>query len=80
MSLAAYRQIKGLTQEQAALELGLKSKGYFSRLEQGLEPTPIRVALRMQTWSCGAIQAIDVVSDDDRQLLIEAAAFAREAA
>lgn len=77
MSISAYRETRGLTQEEAAIELGLKSKGYFSVLEQGLEPTPIRVALRMQIWSKGQVQAADIVSADDRELLVDAAAFAR---
>jgi transcriptional regulator with XRE-family HTH domain len=64
MDLAAYRLSLGLTQEQAAAAIGLKSKGYFSRLERGLEPVPLRLALKIQSWSGGKVTAVTLRPQD----------------
>lgn len=76
MSFAAYRKSLGLSQEQCALELGLTSKGHISGIEGGSQPASLRLGLQIQIWSAGAIQAVDVVSADDRRLLQDAARFA----
>jgi transcriptional regulator with XRE-family HTH domain len=60
MDLESYRRERGLTQQQAANELGLASKGYFSRLESGKDPMPLRMALKIETWSCGKVAARDI--------------------
>lgn len=80
MDLANYRNSRGLSQEQCALELGLTSKGYISGIESGAQPAGLRLGLQIQVWSEGEVQAVDIVSGDDRLLLIDAAAFARAAA
>ncbi len=71
MSLASYRRRKGLTQQQLAVELGLRrdSRGYISRLESGAQDIPLRVALTIEAWSGGELPADSLVDDDDRQLL-----------
>jgi transcriptional regulator with XRE-family HTH domain len=60
MKLESFRKQRGLTQQQAAQELGLASKGYFSRLESGKDPMPLRLALRIERWSEGAVRAAEI--------------------
>lgn len=60
MKLESFRKQRGLSQQQAAAELGLRSKGYFSRLESGKAPMPLRMALRIQEWSGGKVPAADL--------------------
>lgn len=69
MGLAEYRERRGLTQEAAAAELGLASKGYFSSLESGRVSCPIKLALRIEAWSDGAVRAVDLLPPEDAQLL-----------
>jgi len=78
--LAQYRESKGLSQDEAALELGLSSGTSISNIETGSRDSPIRLGLQIQVWSKGEVQAVDIVSPEDRQLLIEYAAFAKVAA
>ncbi|HEY1753709.1 MAG TPA: helix-turn-helix transcriptional regulator [Caulobacteraceae bacterium] len=59
MKLESYRKQRGLTQQEAATELGLRSKGYFSRLESGKDEMPLRLALRIQAWSGGQVPAAE---------------------
>jgi len=69
MGLAEYRKTRGISQEAAAAELGLASKGYFSRLETGRAPWPIKLALAVEVWSQGHILALSLISDEDAALL-----------
>ena len=69
MGLAEYRQGRALTQEAAAAELGLTSKGYFSSLERGRAIWPLRLALQVEVWSSGAVKAVDLLDPDDAELL-----------
>ena len=78
--LTKYRKARDLSQEEAAAQLGLSSKSSLSNIESRLRDAPIRLGLQIQVWSAGHIQAVDVVSPDDRKLLEDAAAFARVAA
>ena len=78
--LIRYRESLGLTQEQAANQLGLSSKGYFSRLERGEETWPLRLALKVEQWSGGQVTADSLVTDDDRDLLAAHRRLAAEAA
>ena len=70
-TLIAYRKARGLTQAEAAKELELGSKGYFSVLERGEAPWPLRLALKVEAWSEGQVSADHLVDDDDRKLLAE---------
>lgn len=71
MDIVSYRESLGLSQDEAAAEVGLGSgsKGYFSRIERGLERCPLRLALRFERWSGGKIPAESLVTEDDRELL-----------
>jgi transcriptional regulator with XRE-family HTH domain len=69
MDLSAYRKLRGLSLEQVALELGLRSKGYFSRIESGAISTPLRLALQIEEWSNGQVPAAGLVSPEDAALL-----------
>lgn len=59
MDLATYRAERGLSLEQCALELGLSatSKGWISEIEGGKRPASLRLALRIEKWSRGAVKA-----------------------
>jgi len=79
MDIINYRTKLGLTQEEVAGALGFKrgSKGYFSRLERGLEAWPLRLALQVERWSAGAVTAASLVSPADRDLLADFVARSR---
>ncbi len=63
MDLESYRRSRGLTQEQVAQALGLRSKGYISAIETGREKTPLRLALKIQRWSQGKVLAASLNAD-----------------
>lgn len=69
MGLADYRKRRELSQEAAAAELGLSSKGYFSRLENGFARWPLALALRVEQWSAGEVRAVELLHPDDAALL-----------
>lgn len=77
-----YRRSRNLSQEQFASELGGLSKGYISRLETGRQAWPLRLALKVEDLSNGAVAALDIVEADDARLLTNFAerAIARSAA
>ena len=62
MLLSAHRQAKGLTLAQCATELGLsaKSVGWLSDIENGKRDASLRLALRIERWSDGAVTAASV--------------------
>ena len=62
MDLATHRRGRGLTVEEAARALGLKSKGYLSDIENGRQ-VPLELALRIQKWSGGEVRAADLRPD-----------------
>ncbi len=70
MALASYRKSLGLSQEQVAVALGLSetSKGYISALERGSH-APLQLALKIEEWSGGRVQAKGLVDAADAQLL-----------
>ncbi len=76
MDLITYRESLGLTQEQAANQLDLNSKGYFSRLERGEEQWPLRLALKAERWSDGHVAADSLVALEDAELLASHRALA----
>ena len=63
MDLESYRRSRGLTQEQVAQALGLRSKGYISAIETGREKTSLRLALKIQRWSQGQVLAASLNAD-----------------
>lgn len=79
MTLTEYRDSRGLSLSECALALGLQSgsKGHLSRLENGLAPWPIKLALQVEAWSGGEVRAVDLVSPDDAALLSAAIARGR---
>lgn len=60
MDLAAYRQLRGLSQEDCARELGLRSKGYISDIETGAQSAGVRLSLKIEAWSNGLVKAATV--------------------
>lgn len=46
--LAIARKQKSLSQEEMARRVGLKSKGFYSRVEGGLETPSVRVAIALE--------------------------------
>ena len=69
MDLPSFRKSRGLSQEECARELGLRSKGYLSSLESGQERMPLRLALQIEAWSAGEVTAASLLTDDDAKLL-----------
>ena len=65
----SYRRSKDWTQDDLAERLGIASKGYISRLENGEQDWPLELALRMQLLSEGEVLARDLVPEDKRELL-----------
>lgn len=65
MSFATYRADRGLTLEQCAVELELspKSRGWLSEIERGVTDASLRLALRIERWSGGAVTAASVCSE-----------------
>lgn len=57
MDLAKYRSDRGLSQEDLAKALGLKSKGYISDIEAGKRRASPRLAVRIEKWSEGHVSA-----------------------
>ena len=58
--LVAARKALGLSQPEMAERVGLKSKGFYSRVEQGIETPSIRVALALESETNGAVKAHDL--------------------
>ncbi|WP_337186719.1 helix-turn-helix transcriptional regulator [Phenylobacterium sp.] len=63
MDLATYRKHRRLSQRECARELGLTSKSYISQLETGKVRFPVKLALRIQHWSGGAVPAVEICPD-----------------
>lgn len=57
MELATYRKSLGLSQEACAAALGLRSKSYISDIEAGNRPASLKLALKIERWSGGAVKA-----------------------
>lgn len=60
ITLVEARKSLGLSQTEMAERVGLKSKGFYSRVEQGLETPSIRVALAIERETDGAVKAHDL--------------------
>lgn len=57
MDFATYRKSLGLSQEECAHALGVRSKGYISDIETGARHASLRLALKIQAWSGGKVDA-----------------------
>jgi transcriptional regulator with XRE-family HTH domain len=64
MSLESVRKARGLSQEQLARELGLRSKGYISDIESGRQRASLKLALKIEKWSDGQVKAADLCPAD----------------
>ena len=62
MDIASLRKDLGLSQEEFAPRIGLKSKGHVCELEAGKTPS-IRVAIEIEKVSGGRIRAADLNPD-----------------
>ena len=62
MDFAQHRKDRGLSLERTAVALGLapSSKGWLSEIENGRRSASIRLALRIERWSGGAVTAASV--------------------
>lgn len=58
MDLRTYRkQHARISQEECARLLGIRSKGYISRIESEPMAASLKVALRIEKWSAGQVTA-----------------------
>lgn len=57
MDLESFRKSRGLTQTELAQRLGLRSKGYVSRIETGAAACPLKLALKIERLSGGEVTA-----------------------
>lgn len=60
MDFASYRKSLGLSQEECAHALGVRSKGYISDVENGARVASLRLALKIEQWSGGRVPAASV--------------------
>lgn len=62
MDPVSFRRRERLSQARLAeaLGLGIRSKGYISRLENGLQPWPLELALKLERFSNGLVKATDL--------------------
>lgn len=60
MQVRTLRQELGMSQEEFASRLGLKSKGHLSQIERGEAGASIRVALELERLSGGRIKATEL--------------------
>jgi len=67
--LVNFRISQGLTQAQLAKALGLRSPGYLSVIERGVEPCPLKLAMQIEQLSSGTVPALSLVGPDDAKLL-----------
>lgn len=65
MDFAQHRKALGLSLEQAAIALGLAptSKGWLSEIENGKRDASLRLALKIERWSAGAVPASSVCAE-----------------
>lgn len=65
MDFAQHRKALGLSLEQAAVALGLAptSKGWLSEIENGKRDASLRLALKIERWSSGAVPASSVCAE-----------------
>jgi transcriptional regulator with XRE-family HTH domain len=72
MDLASFRKKRELSQEQCAVELGLSptSASWISDIENGNRKASLKLALKIERWSGGQVQAAslsDIAADVEGQ-------------
>lgn len=60
MNLADFRKSLGLSQEECAAALGLKSKTYICQIERGSRSAPVALAMKIERWSGGKVRAASI--------------------
>jgi transcriptional regulator with XRE-family HTH domain len=65
MTLTDFRASLGLSLEQCAIALGLSaaSKSWLSEIENGKRDASLRLALRIERWSDGAVSAASICAE-----------------
>lgn len=63
ITIASLRKELGLTLDELAEQLGISSKGYLSQIERGVIDCSVRVALRIEDFSGGRIDAAGLSAD-----------------
>ncbi len=63
MDVAEFRKAEGLSQEDLAIQLGLRSKGRISILESGADPWPTDLAIQMDRISKGKVPVAQLRPD-----------------
>ncbi|WP_427792227.1 hypothetical protein [Brevundimonas diminuta] len=63
MDLKAWRESKRLSQEDLAIQLGLRSKGRISRLESRADRWPTDLAIAVDRLSRGAVPVAELRPD-----------------
>lgn len=65
MTLAQHRKARGLSLEALAIELGLaaSSKSWLSEIENGRREASLRLALKIERWSDGAVSATSICGE-----------------
>ena len=63
MNPRAWRESKGLSQEDLAIQLGLRSKGRISRLERRAERWPTDLAIAVDRLSGGVVTVAELRPD-----------------
>lgn len=64
MDLASFRKSRGLSLEECAKELGLSptSKGWISEIERDRRDASLKLAMKIERWSKGAVKATSICS------------------
>lgn len=63
MDLESFRKARGLTQQQLAEAIGLRSKGSISMVERGIRDPSADLAIRLEHFSGGVLKAVDLRPD-----------------
>lgn len=63
ITIASLRKELGLTLDELAEQLGISSKGYLSQIERGVVDCSLSVALRIEEFSGGRIDAASLSRD-----------------
>lgn len=63
ITIASLRKELGLTLDELAEQLGISSKGYLSQIERGVIDCSLAIALRIEEFSGGRIDAASLSRD-----------------
>lgn len=77
MDPVSFRKSKNWSQARLAEELGVRSRSYMSELESGKQGWPLRLALRLQKISEGAVPAASICREAAELLGDQRSAAAR---